>query len=86
MIQTGLEQSDWFLVVLSPNAIESEWVKAEVGWAMVYRKGKVIPILHKDCEAHKVHLLLWNIQHLRFEDDSPETKMRVASELSRVGK
>ena len=39
-IRLGLAGSDWFLVVLSPHAAESDWVKAEVRWALEKRRGR----------------------------------------------
>ena len=33
-IRQALAQADWFAVVLSPDAVKSEWVQAEVHWAL----------------------------------------------------
>ena len=30
----GLNDCEWFLVVLTPRAVESRWVKIEVDWAL----------------------------------------------------
>ena len=37
-IRQGLARCDWFLVAVSPAAKSSQWVKAEVGWALENRK------------------------------------------------
>jgi hypothetical protein len=46
---------DVFLVVLSPDAVASNWVQAEIGlaWREQYKPtGKVIiPLLYRDCEV-----------------------------------
>lgn len=53
-IQKGLSSADYILVLLSPNSVASEWVKAE--WEALFweemntRKIKVIPLLIEDCE------------------------------------
>ena len=53
-IAKGLSNADYILVILSPNAVNSEWVKKE--WQSMYwdeiseKQVKVIPILLEDCE------------------------------------
>src|SRR4030095_589114 len=44
LIPAAIESSDYFVVVLSPNAIDSEWVKREYTQALSLRK-KIIPIM-----------------------------------------
>src|SRR5262245_12710650 len=33
-IKVGLDSSDWFVLVMSPQSANSEWVKRELGWAL----------------------------------------------------
>jgi hypothetical protein len=40
----GLEQSKWFMIIISKNSIKSEWVRKELDWALVHREKKIIPI------------------------------------------
>src|SRR4051794_39023024 len=54
-IVRGLESCDWFLVVMSPRSVESEWVLDEVHWAMDNRKSRVIPVLMEDCDPSHFH-------------------------------
>jgi hypothetical protein len=68
-IRTGLELCDWFLVVLSPNAVNSDWVKTEVHWAMENRNGRVIPLVIAPCKSEDLHLKLRRIQHIDFEQN-----------------
>src|SRR5215217_4059090 len=44
IIPAAIETSDYFIAVLSPNAITSEWVKREYTQALSLRK-KIIPIM-----------------------------------------
>src|SRR5512144_1900784 len=44
LIPAAIESSDFFIIVLSPNAIASEWVKREYTQALSLRK-KIIPIM-----------------------------------------
>jgi type IV pilus assembly protein PilM len=68
-IVDGLEQCDWFLVVMSRHAQQSDWVKSEVSWAIHYRDGRIIPVLIEECETYKIHLKLFTIQHLDFRSN-----------------
>lgn len=92
-IKIGLRACDWFLVVLSPDSVVSDWVQSEVDWALDERKGKIIPVLYKDCDPTELHLRLRRIQYIDFRDD-PESARRelsafclknVASAVSRKG-
>jgi proteasome lid subunit RPN8/RPN11 len=65
-IKQGLHICDWFLVVLSPQSVTSDWVQAEVDWALEKRKGKVIPVLYQDCDPTELHLKLRRIQYIDF--------------------
>jgi peptide/nickel transport system substrate-binding protein len=60
-IQHAIQQSQYFLVVLSPNSIESEWVEKEFLYANSLKQ-KIIPILYKPCS-----LPMWFI-NLHFID------------------
>lgn len=55
-IEEGLQANDYLGLVLSPAAVASEWVKAELSAAwcrqMSSRKIVVLPILYQDCEIH----------------------------------
>lgn len=60
-IQTAIQQSQFFLVVLSPNSIESEWVEKEFLYANSLKQ-KIIPLLIAPC-----NLPMWFI-NLHFMD------------------
>lgn len=53
-ISQGLAESDYFVIALSDNSTESEWVKRELNSALISeiesRKVKVLPIKLSDCE------------------------------------
>ena len=52
----ALNAADWFVVILSPQSIASEWVKNEVAWAFTNRVGRIIPVLIEECETQDLHL------------------------------
>ena len=49
-IQNAIRDSQCFIVVLSPNSVESEWVEKEFMYANS-QKRKVIPLLYQPCET-----------------------------------
>lgn len=65
-IRKGLNECEWFLVVISAHAIASKWVKAEVDWAMEHRWGRIAPVLVERCDPGELHLKLPQIQHIAF--------------------
>ena len=53
-IGKALERCDWFLLVLSPEAVKSKWVKRELLYALDQDRyeGRILSILHQPC-AHR---------------------------------
>lgn len=52
-IREGIDNADFFAIILSPNSITAPWVVNELDVAMnyqVYEKVKILPIMLKDCE------------------------------------
>jgi len=49
-IPSAIEASQYFVVLLSPNAVQSEWVAKEYSYALRLRK-KVVPAMIKPCEV-----------------------------------
>jgi hypothetical protein len=56
-IRQALSECDWFLVILSRDALESDWVKQETDQAMDDRRyyNRVIPVLAEPCEWKRLH-------------------------------
>lgn len=68
-ILRALRECDWFLVVVSPRSAASQWVKAEVAWAMEHRQGRVISVLQEETVLEDLHLILSTIQYADFRQD-----------------
>jgi hypothetical protein len=81
VIRHALTTCDWFLVVLSPSAIESEWVQAEVHWALDHRQDHFISLLLNDCTPSDLHLKLIRYQHIDFRRPSDEACRRLVEAL-----
>jgi hypothetical protein len=54
-IRQGIEESQWFLVIISPRTLESDWVSKELVLALRSEKSRgrtfVVPILYKGDEV-----------------------------------
>lgn len=61
-ILAGLHQCDWFLLVLTPDVLASEWVKDEFFWAMDHRPDHIIPVLLEACDPGDFHIRLRRLQ------------------------
>lgn len=53
-VSQGLAESDYFLIALSDNSVESEWVKKELNHALISeieeKQVKVLPLLLSECD------------------------------------
>ena len=70
-IGAALTRCDWFAVVLSPSAVRSVWVKRESLYALRDRRyqDKIIPILHRSCNAAKLSWTLADFQIIDFTEN-----------------
>jgi hypothetical protein len=73
-IGEALDRCDWFVVVGSPPAITSEWVRHETVYAIQDPRYKhhVIPIMYKLCELKKIAWPLQNMQYIDFRANHRE--------------
>ena len=48
----ALDRCDWFLVLLSPQSVESMWVRRETAYALAERRyeDKIVPLMLQDCD------------------------------------
>jgi hypothetical protein len=68
-IGAALRKCDWFVLVLSPAATRSKWVKLELLYALQndrYEK-RIVPIVAKACDSEK---LSWTLTSFQFVDFS----------------
>jgi Protein kinase domain/TIR domain len=78
-IREALVRSDWVVVMLSPNAVQSEWVRAEVHWALENKVGRVLPVTINPCDPSELHIKLAGIQHADYTSDFPAARVRLAA-------
>lgn len=82
-IADALAQCDWFLLVLSPEALASEWVKWEVDAALAdpRYKNRVLPVLAEDCPWTAFHEHLGRYQLFDFVRQPKEAEARLLRHL-----
>ena len=73
-IGRALARCDWFLVVLSPKATKSEWVKRELVFALNERRyrGKIVPVLLVPCNYNRLSWTLSEFQMVDFRNNFAE--------------
>ena len=51
-ILKALQRCDWFMVLLSPDAVESMWVRRETAFALHEKRydGHIIPLQYRTCD------------------------------------
>lgn len=66
-IGRALNRCDWFLIVLTPSAVRSQWVKRELLFALNQARynERIIPLLRRPCEYSR---LSWTLPEFQFVD------------------
>ncbi|MFY9342145.1 MAG: toll/interleukin-1 receptor domain-containing protein [Planctomycetota bacterium] len=70
-IGKALDRCDWFLLLLSPHAVRSRWVKHELLFALNadHFEHRIVPVLYRDCRFAKLSWTLDQIQRVDFRGD-----------------
>ncbi len=81
-IEEGIRENEYLAIVLSPEALNSEWVKSELGAAWVkqlkIKKIFLLPILYRDCD---IPLFLSDRKYADFRLDYNQGFIELASVL-----
>lgn len=67
-IGEALRRCDWFVLVLSPSALESMWVKREMNFALNQNRfeNKIVPLLYQHCAYEQLSWTLHSFQMIDF--------------------
>ena len=67
-IGAALHRCDWFVLVLSPSAVESIWVKRELLFSLQENRfdNKILPLLYQDCDYRRLSWTLPSFQMIDF--------------------
>ena len=70
-IGAALRRCDWFVLVLSPNAVKSIWAKREVLYALNDNRyaDKIVPLLYQPCDYDQLSWTLSLLQIVDFTQD-----------------
>jgi len=70
-IGRALQRSEWFLLILTPNSVRSDWVKHELLYALneTRYKARIIPLLARSCKFSRLSWTLKEFQFLDFRED-----------------
>jgi hypothetical protein len=79
-IQQGIKLCEFFLVVLTPESVESEWVNREIIFAMEYKK-QIIPLYLKQCERP---ISIIERQYINFGNQTRKAAIKELIELLKV--
>jgi hypothetical protein len=67
-IGAALRRCDWFMVVLSPQSVNSMWVKRELSYALDQGRleNRIIPVRHQPADYDQLHWTLSILQAIDF--------------------
>ena len=73
-IGRALARCDWFVLVLSPDAVLSTWVKRELIYSLQQDRfeGHIIPLLYQPCAYDELSWTLSQLQMVDFSQDFHE--------------
>ena len=70
-IGQALARCGWFMLLLTPHAIKSMWVKRELNYVLIEKRyeNKILPLLFKDCDFQALSWTLTQFQMIDFTKD-----------------
>ena len=70
-IGDALRRADWFVLLLSPRAVKSNWVKRELVYVLAHDrfKGRIVPLLLAKCQHERLSWTLAGYQFIDFSKD-----------------
>ena len=73
-IGLALRRCDWFVVILTPQAVRSMWVKRELSYALIQRRfqNRIVPVVRRKCDYEKLHWALASFQMVNAAGDFAE--------------
>ena len=73
-IGAALERCDWFVVLLSPDSVNSMWVKRELHYALRQSRfeEKIVPLRFVECEVKRLSWTLEGYQIIDFTASSDD--------------
>jgi TolB protein len=79
-IQRGIDESYAYVIVISPDSLESEWVQNELIYTLKNKPGQIYPVLFRDARLPPE---LITIQYVDFRDDYDSALWQLLANLPR---
>src|SRR4029077_4365686 len=77
-ILRGLENSGWFVVVLSRSSIHSQWVRFELNWALEHKeRRRIIPLVIYDFDPTTLDRRLSSFDIVDFRKPSKHVEQQL---------
>jgi predicted Zn finger-like uncharacterized protein len=80
-VRGGVHDSDWFLLVMSPQSQQSYWVKQEVEWALSRCRERFLPVRWQKCEPREFHPDVAGMQLVDFTEDQAHAGRRLLTDI-----
>lgn len=73
-IGSALNRCDWFVLVLTPNSVNSMWVKRELLFALQQNRfeNRIVPLLYQACDFSQLSWVLPSFQIIDFRQGLEE--------------
>ncbi len=84
-IRAMLNNTGWFIVVLSTRSVESTWVQSEVQWAFENRTGRIVPVLLEDCDVARLRFDLTTLLYADYTKSAEKARQSILRKLSETG-
>ena len=70
-IGAALKRCGWFMILLTPHAVKSMWVKRELNYALIQKRyqNRIVPVLLKKCNFSALSWTLPQFQLIDFTKD-----------------
>lgn len=70
-IGVALNRCDWFALILSPNSVESMWVKRELIYVLQQNRfeNRIVPLLYQTCDFARLSWVLPSFQIIDFQNN-----------------
>jgi TIR domain len=76
-ILAALKACDYFLLVMSPQSAQSEWVRREVHWAFERGRKTIIPVLKENCDFDEFHIGMVALQYVDFQNANEQARAKL---------
>ncbi len=81
-IGAALQRCDWFAVILSPQSVQSMWVKRELSYALQETRfdNKIVPIVYQPADVQELSWVLSTFQKVNFTvpfDEASRNLLRI---------